>query len=81
MDVTKGDHLATIDVLPMSADWPSAWKATLPKVGSFAKESKYAMKSALVRGGVVADKGDIQQRVLHHQRLEVAKNGDLAWNR
>jgi hypothetical protein len=53
----------------------------LPKVGSFAKESKYAMKSTLVRGGVVADKGDFQQRVLHHQRLEVAKNRDLAWNR
>jgi hypothetical protein len=52
----------------------------LPKEGSFAKEGKYAMKSALVRGGVVADKGDFQQRVLHHQRLEVAKNGDLAWN-
>ncbi len=58
----------------------SVWKATLPKVGSFAKEGKYVIKSARVRGGIVANKGDFQQRVLHHQRLEVAKNRDFAWN-
>jgi hypothetical protein len=66
--------------LPRTADWPSAWKAALPKVGSFAKEGKDVMKSALVRGGVLAEKGDFQQKVLHHQRVEVAKNRDLAWN-
>jgi hypothetical protein len=66
--------------LPRTADWPLAQKAMLPKVGSFAKEGKDAMKSALVRGSILAEKGNFQQRVLHHQRVEVAKNGDLAWN-
>ncbi len=51
----------------------------MPKVGSFAKKGKDAMR-ALVRGNNRAGKYDLQQRVLHHQRVEVAKNGDLAWN-
>ncbi len=51
----------------------------MPKVGSFAKKGKDAMR-ALIRGDDGAEKCDLQQRVLHHQRVEVAKNGDLAWN-
>jgi hypothetical protein len=51
----------------------------LKKVGSFAKKVKDAMR-ALVRGDVGAERCDFQQRALHHQRVEVAKNRDLAWN-
>jgi hypothetical protein len=65
--------------LPRSADWPTAQLATWPKVGSFAKKGKGAMR-ALVRGDNGAEKCDLQQQVLHHQRVEVAKNRDLAWN-
>ncbi len=43
--------------LTRTADWPSAWKAMSPKMGNFAKEGKVAMKSALVRGCILADKG------------------------
>jgi hypothetical protein len=68
-------------ILPRMADRSSAVKAKLPKAGSFAKEGKDTMKSALDRGGILAEKGDFRQRVLHHQRVEVTKNGDLAWNR
>ena len=51
----------------------------MPKVGSFAKKGKDAMR-ALVRGNNGAQKCDFQQRVLHHQRVEVAKDRDLAGN-
>jgi hypothetical protein len=64
-----------MDVLPRSADWPSAWKATLPKVGSFAKESKYAMKSALVRGGVVADKVISRKKCYISKDLKLPRTG------
>ncbi len=52
----------------------------MPKVGNFAKEGEDATKSALLRGGVLAEKGGFRQGRLHHQKVEVAKDRDLAWN-
>ncbi len=47
----------------------------MPKVGSFAKESKYAMKSALVRGGVVADKVISRKKCYISKDLKLPRTG------
>jgi hypothetical protein len=52
----------------------------LLKLGNFAKEVEDATKSNLVRGSILAEKGDFRQGWLHHQRVEVAKDRDLAGN-
>jgi hypothetical protein len=58
------------------ADWPTTWKATLLKVGNFAKEGNVATKSALFRGGFHANKAISTAGGNFTKEVEVAKDSN-----